>query len=330
MKFPDEHLSDSAGLSSLAVRVGARSNLVQGAGGNISFKNSDTLWVKASGTRLKDAGRQNIFVAMDLPRTRKEVLQREDLGHLCFPSNTDTRMRPSIETAIHALLPHPYVLHVHSVGAISKSISRNFVLEPSDVHFTAAVSQIGYHKPGIPLAKAILENLGSGVFPEESLLVLMGNHGMIAAGDSAQAVLDIVLEAEKVWNVAPSVSASRISTDDGNVQVFSPGVLDEAQRQTLLGGVLTPDEAVFLGSQPFGPVRRELEPPSTVTAAVESDGSVWVRDSISEDALEIVESFVRVARNVSHGIQVTYLSRAEVGEILGWEAEKWRQATRKI
>ena len=47
--------------------IGKDPLLVQGAGGNVSWKDGDTLWVKASGTWLADATEKDIFVPVDLP-----------------------------------------------------------------------------------------------------------------------------------------------------------------------------------------------------------------------------------------------------------------------
>jgi len=48
--------------------IGADPLLVQGAGGNVSWKESDTLWVKASGTWLKEAVQKDIFVPVEIGR----------------------------------------------------------------------------------------------------------------------------------------------------------------------------------------------------------------------------------------------------------------------
>ena len=52
--------------------IGRNKLLVQGAGGNVSWKNKDILNVKASGTWLSDALYQDIFVSVDLKIIKKE------------------------------------------------------------------------------------------------------------------------------------------------------------------------------------------------------------------------------------------------------------------
>ena len=46
----------------MCTMFGANPLLVQGAGGNVSWKEEDTLWVKASGTWLSDASAEDIFL----------------------------------------------------------------------------------------------------------------------------------------------------------------------------------------------------------------------------------------------------------------------------
>ena len=51
-------------IADLCVRISKDRLLVQGAGGNISWKNGNVLWVKSSGSWLADANTINIFVKL--------------------------------------------------------------------------------------------------------------------------------------------------------------------------------------------------------------------------------------------------------------------------
>ena len=48
-------MTELAALKRLSARIGADPLLVQAAGGNTSLKQNGVLWIKASGTWLKDA-----------------------------------------------------------------------------------------------------------------------------------------------------------------------------------------------------------------------------------------------------------------------------------
>ena len=42
-------------LKRISLEIGIRKELIQGAGGNTSYKIGNTIWIKASGTKLENA-----------------------------------------------------------------------------------------------------------------------------------------------------------------------------------------------------------------------------------------------------------------------------------
>ena len=58
-------------------RIGADPLLVQGAGGNVSWKEDSILWVKASGTCLAEADKKDIFVPVDLSELQLNITQND-------------------------------------------------------------------------------------------------------------------------------------------------------------------------------------------------------------------------------------------------------------
>ena len=141
-------------ISNLCENIGKDNLLVQGAGGNISWKDSKTLWVKASGTWLENANKENIFVPVSLKTINKEISN----GNFSFkPSaNNNSKLKPSIETILHALMKQKYVLHLHAVDVISDIIKENCndVLN-SKIPKKFYWKLIDYHTPGPDLAKSI-------------------------------------------------------------------------------------------------------------------------------------------------------------------------------
>lgn len=55
-------------LRHLSAKVGSDPLLVQAAGGNTSIKDEGVMWIKASGTWLRDADAKDIFVPLDFAR----------------------------------------------------------------------------------------------------------------------------------------------------------------------------------------------------------------------------------------------------------------------
>lgn len=299
-----------------AVSIGQDELLVQGAGGNLSGKDGDLVWVKASGTRLVEAQDRPIFVGVDGPATRAEVLQVEDLRHLVVELADERASRPSIETALHVLLPHRFVFHVHSVGAIAAAAQRDPSAVLAGLAAIAPTSHVPYAKPGIALARAVLAAQEQAGNAPESVF-LLGNHGLLAAAPTADRTRELIDEVEAVLRTGRRVEPG-VSTD--RTVLAGSGSVDAAGARFLTGGVLTPDEAVFLGSRPFTDGR---EPGGSVV--IGEDGSVRVAAAMSEDARDIARGFLQVAAHADPDAEMRYLDDDEVAALVDWEAEKWRR-----
>jgi len=119
--------------------IGADPLLVQGAGGNVSWKDGDTLWVKASGAWLAEADKKDIFVPVDLKHLRVAIESGDFsvIPKLCGEST----LRPSIETLLHALMPHRIVVHLHTIEILAHLVRDNcqtalLSLLDSSIHWT--------------------------------------------------------------------------------------------------------------------------------------------------------------------------------------------------
>jgi ribulose-5-phosphate 4-epimerase/fuculose-1-phosphate aldolase len=296
--------------------IGRDVRLVQGAGGNLSGKDGDLVWVKASGTRLAEALERPIFVGVDGPRARGEVLHQEDLRHLVVELADERASRPSIETALHVLLPHRFVFHVHSVGAVAAAAQRDPAAVLDRLRAIATVGWVPYAKPGIALARAVLASLEAAGNADE-MIFLLGNHGLLTAAGSADRARELIDAAERMLrrHDRPPAAAGDAPT------ILAPaGSVDAAGARFLTGGVLTPDEAVFLGARPFADVAD-----GDGSALITPEGAVLVREDLSADAREIALSFVAVAAHMDPDAPVRYLDENEVRDLVDWEAEKWRR-----
>jgi rhamnose utilization protein RhaD (predicted bifunctional aldolase and dehydrogenase) len=102
-------------LLELTQRVGSDPLLTQASTGNSSAKLDDVLWIKTSGKWMADAIRDDIFMPLDLSEVVTQCLR-----HGVDP--TERYPSASLETAMHAVLPHRVVLHVHCVNTIAWAI----------------------------------------------------------------------------------------------------------------------------------------------------------------------------------------------------------------
>ena len=288
-----------AELKDHSVFVGSNPDLVQGSGGNTSWKNGSTVWVKGSGKRLKDALAEDIFSMINFETlTQNDIANSQD-----FSAQVSNTTSPSIEANFHILIEKDFVTHLHSLGAISISVSSEAVRSKI---LDSSISFIPYRRPGVDLAREILKTERF----QENILVLQ-NHGVIFSDSScSQIESKVEIFESMIKNLFESVEQ----------EPLSPNWIE-----ILVSGVLTPDEAVFLGRKPF--VESEIS--MTESVSINSNGQLLFPGKFSQDRIEMASFYVRVAKLIEKKTHVTYLSVEEVESLLGWDKEKTRIAMAK-
>lgn len=338
-----ERATALARLAALSARLGADRDLIQGAGGNTSLKhNGRELWVKASGTWLSAAERQPIFVGLDLP----EVLRRLAAGEAepAMPARLDpgSTLRPSIETTLHALLPHRVVVHVHSVNAIAHAVRADGAAMAATRLEGLRWAWVPYAKPGLPLTCAV-----QAVLQEKPDILLLGNHGLVIGAESPDTAEALLREVERRLAMparsvpAPDlVALERIASSSGGR--YRPAQLAEAHRaatdpalaRIASRGSLYPDHVVFLG-------------PAPVPVMTAAEAALWLKDGAREKAasLLLIEGAGAMLRiDMGAGAEemaaclglvlprldptapLVFLSPDQEDELLDWDAEKYRQS----
>ncbi len=87
--------SELDALLDLSARVGADPALVQGAGGNTSLKDGDTLWIKASGLWLMNARAGNMLVPVRLSTLLEAVAEDHPSAKRRRNTSSPSRTRPA-------------------------------------------------------------------------------------------------------------------------------------------------------------------------------------------------------------------------------------------
>ena len=129
--------------------------LVQGAGGNISVKEDQTLWIKASGTWLAEAGRNDIFIPIGLSQV-DHLVASGDFSTIPTAIN-ESKLRPSIETWLHALMPQKFVVHLHALDILALLIRKGSQSFLSDLDFgNIKFGFTNYAKPGPEDRKSVV------------------------------------------------------------------------------------------------------------------------------------------------------------------------------
>ena len=212
----DESIGQLNELIDLSQWIGLRSDLVQGPGGNTSFKDHQIMWVKASGQQLRNAKSKNIFAKISL--ATGEIFDKE------------SELTPSIEVFLHKACPYPFVAHTHSVGAMGLSIRQDAVAVLDLIRDFVDIALVPYARPGIELERLI----SSSVNYSEHHAALLSNHGLLVWGDSSREVKEKIQKIEMTLRNWINLGFSSIEEFSNNFRY-----LDSNQ-------YLTPDHAVFL------------------------------------------------------------------------------------
>lgn len=324
-------------LNEFCAQVGSNPMLTQAAGGNVSVKVADQLWVKASGTWLSEALDRDIFVPVDLSllRTQIERLDFETEPVIVGQSH----LRPSIETLMHACLPQRYVVHLHAIEPLSILVRD----EPEpELHDNLRGASFGwgylpYAKPGGPLA----ERIATAIRAREDVEVLfLKNHGIVLGAETIARAMEIIQEISFMLAAATRVITSARDTEwdfNSNILGWHSPRDQELHRLAIDPRIfvrlksdwaLFPDHVVFLGETPA----ITTDPSSIDSYAADAQvvfipgKGVLLRQGHKAGLEDQLRAYLEVLVRQRDSQPLSVLSKQQVHEILNWDAERYRIA----
>lgn len=233
----------------LALRVyttrllGGDPRLVLHGGGNTSVKTTltdltgdsvETLCVKGSGWDMASIEPPGLPAVRLEPLRRLRVLDQlsdEDMVNAQRGNLLDsTAPNPSVETLLHAFLPHKFVDHTHSTAILALTDQPNGAVICADV-FGGQVALVPYIMPGFALAKSCAEIFDRS--PDVDGLILL-KHGVFSFGATAREAYDrmiaLVTLAEQFLADAPSKSIAAVALPE---KLTSPAAIAPTLRGLL-------------------------------------------------------------------------------------------------
>lgn len=244
---------------------------VKGGGGNTSFKDEATLWIKPSGTTLSglspdrfvkiDRSRLNAVYEMVAPADA--AAREERVRNLLQDSVLDEgRGRPSVETPLHDLLRHAFVVHTHPPLVNGMTCAAEGGKAAARL-FPEAL-WIPYTDPGYVLSMRVRDDVAEyerrhGVQPS---IILLENHGIVVGGDSAEEVhtryrhvMEVLGDCYRETGVSTALSRGRDPESDvveearGRLRALlgpeAIGGLVASGPCRIAEGPLTPDHMVY-------------------------------------------------------------------------------------
>lgn len=327
-------------LSRYCASIGQNRLLVQGAGGNVSWKEDGTLWIKASGTWLAEAMQKDIFLPVDLLALQSAMAAGD------FSAKPGalikTELRPSIETLFHALMPHRIVLHTHAIEPLARLV-RKTAREEIEARIGTAYRWVfvDYFKPGADLAAAIYDSMQK---VSDVQVIFMRNHGLVVGGktvDEVSCLMSDIMErlsCEVLYETEPRL---KVASNEAPVPGYRPA--NDIELQTLMSypalirrivydWSLYPDHIVFLGASPIwntpgsGAEIAAQKPPYVFS---KKHGALEAED-IGPGAQAQMLCYLDVILRQPENANLTQLTVPQINELLDWDAEKFRQSVAPI
>lgn len=327
-------MSEFDDLRRLSAKVGADPLLVQAAGGNTSIKQDGVMWIKASGTWLKDAETKDIFVPLDLARLSAALTADDPACESCVDfvrqDINPLGLRPSIETSVHGLMPQRVVVHVHCVNTIALAIRTDGEALLAERLKAFNWAFVPYARPGLMLSRAINKAMRPGVD-----VLILGNHGLAVAADTvaqADALMNLVVTAlaAPVRDFGmPGISRLKVIADGSDYRLPQDGechavALNEEARMAACDNVYYPDHVVFLGTSI----------PDAVASGAVAVALPGLGVLVHKSAKPSVEPMLRCAgdvfRRLPDDAPLKPLTATEIDQLLNWDAEKYRQAMKAV
>ena len=174
---------------------GKNSDFVIAGGGNTSYKNNETIWVKASGTTLAEIT-EGGFAVLDRAKLKQIAVNK-------YSDNSDERenqiktdlfraslypeknLRPSVETSMHEIIGYPFVVHTHPTLVNALMCSQNAEKLTFGL-FGNEIVYIPYTDPGYVLFKKVESELLAfrQKHSSDPKLIFLQNHGIFVSANT--------------------------------------------------------------------------------------------------------------------------------------------------
>ncbi len=204
----DKTLSQLIRISNI---VGKDPSLIQGGGGNTSVKTKDGkyMYIKASGTALRDMNEQNgwrrlrldsvLSIIKDKSIAQLDTYTREaevvNRLLLACDDEVTSSARPSVETHLHAFLDK-CVLHLHPAAVLAYACAKNGQTELEKLFKNEKLQPlwVPYTDPGFMLGKRIMKLVSNyqNHFGKKPATLFLQKHGLLISANSPDVALQLL------------------------------------------------------------------------------------------------------------------------------------------
>lgn len=200
-------------------------------GGNTSYKNSEKLFIKASGVSLatidvdgfvvmsrEKLGQMEEKVYSENAVEREEEVKQDLKNAIICPEH----LRPSVETSLHNLIDYSYIIHTHPTTINALMCANNAKKEVED-RFGSEALYVEYTDPGYILFKKLRDQMytyrdQNGRDPK---IIFLQNHGIFVGANTGH-------EIKVLYDSIESRIRERrdLSLPEGKIEAYSSEMSD--------------------------------------------------------------------------------------------------------
>ncbi len=189
---------------------GDNHDFVIAGGGNTSYKDSDTIWIKASGIPLAGIGedgfvslsRKKLSLIESFTFSEDEILREEEVKAMMKQAIISPQnLRPSVETSLHNLIGYTYVVHTHPTLVNGVMCANDAAVEVRQ-RFGDRAMLVEYTDPGYILFKKLQERIANyrAIYGRVPQIIFLQNHGVFVGADSLKEIKDLYQEIDEKIN----------------------------------------------------------------------------------------------------------------------------------
>jgi rhamnose utilization protein RhaD (predicted bifunctional aldolase and dehydrogenase)/NAD(P)-dependent dehydrogenase (short-subunit alcohol dehydrogenase family) len=199
---------------------GRNKDYVIAGGGNTSFKDNETIWIKASGQPLAELNEDGLVslsreklhyigarTYSDDVMIREEQVKDDLYRSIIEPGKN---RRPSVETSLHEIIQYKFVVHLHPTIINGILCSRN-AKSLTQKLFGDSVLFVPYTDPGYTLFRKLESEIISyrEKYSHDPQIIFLENHGSFVGADTTDEIRKIYDEIIlKIQELIPPVSES--------------------------------------------------------------------------------------------------------------------------
>ncbi|SFC17437.1 Class II Aldolase and Adducin N-terminal domain-containing protein [Flexibacter flexilis DSM 6793] len=334
--------------------LGSKSDLVQGGGGNTSFKiNEELMAIKASGFLLSEMTESQAYTMVNYkpviqlfndsinenPTKEQEDITSKFVGECVDKSGNYPVLRPSMETGFHAVL-EKVVYHTHSVYSNLVNCAQDCESLLSQIFENTAIRPIyiPYANPGFGLSQSILK--AKNDFIEKNGCVpsvfFLQNHGLVTTGDEVASTLALDEQVNDILKKYFDINLPypRPAVTHKENKLFESQNAELAQWLSALHvsdaaffeQVLFPDQVVFFSGNIA--IRSAPNPDKKINIHSENFGVTYLVETLKE-AITLEETLLAYLFLRSHISAPNFIGQTQANYINNMESEAYRRALLK-